>query len=156
MSNLSTFKSQYDFVLNLFTSFGYFHSDKENEKVLREMFLALKPGGKAAINLIDRDWIMGIYQPVRWSVDGGIMTIEASRYDKKTHYNESQMVMIDRRKAKPTLLHQHYHRVRLYSKSEMVSLMRRVGFRNVRIFGDFAGSKFKKNASTHPIYIGQK
>jgi len=156
MSNLSAFKGQYDCILNLFTSFGYFHSDKENENVLRKMYRSLKPGGKAVVNLIDRDWIMKIYQPVRWFEDHGVLTMEASRYDEKTKYNESQMVMIDQRKAKPVLLHHHYHRVRLYSKVEMVSLMKRAGFRNVQIFGDFEGLKYKKGVSTHPIYIGQR
>ena len=156
MSDLSAFKGRYDCVLNLFTSFGYFHTDKENENVLREMYWSLKPGGKAVLNLIDRDWIMKIYQPVRWSEDHSVLTMEASRYDRKTKYNESQMVMIDRRKAKPALLHHHYHRVRLYSKAEKFSLMTRTGFRDVHVFGDFEGSKYKKGTSTHPIYIGRK
>lgn len=156
MGDLAAFKSQYNCVLNLFTSFGYFHTDRENANVLSEMYRALKPGGKVVINIADRDWIMKIYQPVRWHEDRGVLTIEASHYDKKTKYNESQMVMIDQRKSKPILLHHHYHRVRLYSKTEMIALMKSVGFHDIQIFGNFEGAKYKKGVSTHPIYVGQK
>lgn len=89
MANLTKFKSQYDLVINLFTSFGYFHTDKENEDVLKEMVRCLKPNGKLVINTISRDWILKIYQPARWVEDNGKLIIEASKYDPKTKYNVS-------------------------------------------------------------------
>lgn len=156
MSDLRAFKGKFDCVLNLFTSFGYFHTDKENENVLREMYRALKPGGKLVLNLIDRDWIMKAFEPVRWSFGNGILSMEASKYDRKTKYNESQFVMIDPRKSKPLLLHYHYHRVRLYSQPEIAALFKRVGFRKLQVIGSYMGEKFRRGRSTHPIYIGEK
>lgn len=156
MADLGKYKGQYDAALNLFTSFGYFHSDKENEYVLRGMYYAIKPGGKVVLNLIDRDWILKIYQPARWTEEKSILTLEASRYDKITKYNESQMMMIDQRKKPHQLLHHHYHRVRLYSKPEIVKLFKKTGFSKVQVFGDFDGNRYSKGRSTHPIYIGTK
>lgn len=156
MSRLQKFHGNFDAVLNLFTSFGYFSTDKENEVVLRQMAQSLRPGGKLVLNLIDRDWLMGIYQPVRWFEEKGVLTMEASNYDPKTTYNESQMVIIDKRKSKPILKHYHYHRVRLYSKPEILHLMRKVGLRDIKVWGDFDGNRYSKGESTHPIYIGVK
>lgn len=156
MSRLKNFSGHFDAVLNLFTSFGYFYTDKENEHVLREMCRALKPGGKLVLNLIDRDWILKIYQPARWVEENGIMTLEASKFDPKTKYNESQMVMIDKRGRKPKMLHNHYHRVRLYSKNEVVMLMKKVGLKDITVYGGFNGGKYSKGRSTHPIYVGQR
>jgi SAM-dependent methyltransferase len=156
MSRLQKFRGSFDAVLNLFTSFGYFATDKENEAVLKQMASTLRPGGKLVLNLIDRDWIMKIYQPARWTEENGVMTLEASKYDPVTKYNESQMVIIDKKKSKPVLKHYHYHRVRLYSNGEILRLMKKVGLRDVKVWGDFDGNKYSKGRSTHPIYIGTK
>ncbi len=156
MQNLKKFKGRFDLVVNLFTSFGYFFTDEENFRVLKSMASCLAPGGKVIVNLIDRDWILPIYQPVRWSEVDGRMVMEASRYDKKSKYNESQMVMVNKKFSPPKLEHYHYHRVRLYSKSEMVGLMRKAGLTNIKVYGDFDGGPYKKGKSTHPIYVGTK
>lgn len=153
MSKLSKFQNQFDIVTNLFTSFGYFATEKENERVLKGMIACLKPGGIFALNAINRDYLMSIYQPARWSEDRNIMTIEASRFDPKTKYNETQLVLLDKKTGQGQ---NYYHRIRLYSKSEMVALFKKVGLRRIRVFGDFYGRKFDKLKSTHPIYIGER
>lgn len=156
MQDLKRFKGRFDLVVNLFTSFGYFFTDKENFKVLKSMSSCLKPGGKVIVNLIDRDWILSIYQPVRWSEINGRMVMKASKYDKKSKYNESQIVMINNNYYPPKLEHYHYHRVRLYSKAEMVGLMKKARLINIKVYGDFDGGPYKKGKSTHPIYVGTK
>ena len=40
------FTNAFDVVLSLFTSFGYFNSDEENERVIQAVAGALKPGGR--------------------------------------------------------------------------------------------------------------
>lgn len=39
----------FDVVLNIFTSFGYFKDQRQNQRVLRNIFESLKPGGKLLI-----------------------------------------------------------------------------------------------------------
>lgn len=41
-----TYDGEFDAVLNLFFSFGFFETDEENNDVLRRFYNALKPGGK--------------------------------------------------------------------------------------------------------------
>ena len=156
MSKLQAYSGQFDVVMNLYTSFGYFNSDKENESVLKQMVDSLKPGGQFVLNVVDRDWLMKVYQPARWTEDNGIMTLEASRYDSNTRYYEAQMIVIDKQKPEPVLKHQRYHRLRLYSKSEILSLMKKAGLNNLQVFGDFDGSDYSKGKSSHPIYIGTR
>ena len=52
------FESRFDAVINLFTSFGYLSSDKEDVRVLKQVSKALKPDGKFLIDLINRDWVI--------------------------------------------------------------------------------------------------
>lgn len=130
--------------------------DADNFRVLRSMASCLIPGGKVIINMIDRDWVLPIYQPVQWREVDGRMLMEASQYDKKNKHNESQVVIINKRVSPPKLEHYHYHRVRLYSKPEMISLMKKAGLTDIKIYGDFDGRPYKKGKSTHPIYVGTK
>lgn len=156
MANLASYKSKYNLVVNLYTSFGYFHTDKENEGVLKGMVRCLKPNGKLVINTISRDWVLKIYEPARWVEVNGKLIIEASKYDPKTKYNESQMIMLDKKSSNPKLEHYHYHRVRLYSKDELVKMMKKAGLTDIKVYGDFDGNKYSKGKSTHPIYVGTR
>ena len=45
--------SSFDLVVNLFTSFGYFGSEAENERTLRAISESLKPGGQLVIDFMN-------------------------------------------------------------------------------------------------------
>jgi len=49
------FRNRFDAVVCMFTSFGYFTPEAENDRVLRNMCAALKPGGKLLLDLVDRE-----------------------------------------------------------------------------------------------------
>ena len=46
-------KEEFDLVLNLFTSFGYFDSEEDNLKVLNAIKSALKPGGRLLLDFMN-------------------------------------------------------------------------------------------------------
>ena len=153
MSALQRFKSKFDAVTNLFTSFGYFSTDQENKAVLRGMVQCLKPGGKIVINTINRNFLLGVYKPALWTIDRDTITVQASIFDVKTKYNESYVCIVNEKTGVGTA---RYHRVRLYSPDEMLRLMKQCGCTKVKVWGDFDGRPLNKKSSTHPIYIGQK
>jgi 2-polyprenyl-3-methyl-5-hydroxy-6-metoxy-1,4-benzoquinol methylase len=94
MKDLSQFRSQFDGVTNLFTSFGYFDTDEENEEVLQQLISILKPGGKIALQLVNRDWLLKVFRPVGWRQKGATLELEARQYDPKTKYIESFLVVV--------------------------------------------------------------
>jgi SAM-dependent methyltransferase len=49
-------KNRFDYVFNFFTSFGYFKSDEENHKVIRNIYDALKPGGSLVLDYLNVTW----------------------------------------------------------------------------------------------------
>ena len=57
---------RFDRVISWFTAFGYFN-DAGNRQVLAEVARALKPGGRFALELQHRDWIVGALQPCVFS-----------------------------------------------------------------------------------------
>lgn len=153
MSNLSHFSGQFDYVLNLFTSFGYFPTEKENEDVLRGMVDCLKENGKIVIQLANRHWFLKFYRSVDWHKDGNLFYSASRKYDFKQNYTEENLIVLNEKTGKAK---RYYHHVRCYSKDEMVNLFKKAGLRKVKVYGDDQGNAFKKYESARPFYIGVK
>lgn len=150
MLELSRFYGKFDVCVCLFSSFGYFDTDQKNESVLHEMAKTLRPGGTLVIHLIDREWLMSIFSPVSISETETEFQLEARMYDSKTHYNEVHSIVVNKN---TNLAKRYYHKMRLYSSGEMLSLLQSAGFSDVQIFGDFNGGLLSKGKSAHPIYV---
>src|SRR5205814_3776760 len=48
------FTNEFDAVLSLFSSFGYFEEEEENQRVLHQVQRALKPGGLLLMDLVSQ------------------------------------------------------------------------------------------------------
>lgn len=150
---LDTYKGKFDAVVNLSTSFGYFSSDKKNEMVLKQLISALKPGGKLVINTINKDYLLSCLDPAKWWRIGKYLLIESRRYHPKTSYMESYFIFVLPNTHKASA---YYAKLRLYSRKEMVNVMRKCGLKKIRVYGDFRGNPFRRFQSTHPYYVGEK
>lgn len=150
---LDQYRGRFDAVVNLFTSFGYFSTEVKNLAVMRGLVRALKPGGRIAFNLIDRDWLLKNFQASSCSETKGVWVLETRHYDPKTRVIEAHTLLLDRKKGQGK---SYYHRTRLYSKTEMVKLMKSCGLTRVEVYGDSDGSSFKKYETSHPTFIGWK
>jgi SAM-dependent methyltransferase len=151
--DLKKFRNEFDATTNLFSSFGYFATDEENEAVMKELVSTLKPGGKLALHLVNRDWLLKVFKPVDWRIQGDLLELEARRYDPKTRYNESFLVVLNQKTGKGR---SYYHRIRLYSKKEIVSMMKRCGLKNVKAFPACSAESFSRQKNSHPLYVGTK
>lgn len=153
MINLKKFKGKFDAVLNLFTSFGYFSTEEKNERVFQELAAALKPGGKLVLNMIERDWLLRNFQETRWMQDGKFMVVVNNRYERKTKYMQGLVIFVEKKTFRST---SYFHRLRLYSKNEIIRLMRQNNLKNIKIYGDLDGSPYNRLRSHHPFYVGEK
>jgi ubiquinone/menaquinone biosynthesis C-methylase UbiE len=52
----------FDAVVNLWTSFGYFADEDDDERALAEWSRLLRPGGRLAMSLVSRDGLMAHFQ----------------------------------------------------------------------------------------------
>ncbi len=152
MLDLLTQRKQYDVVLNMFSSFGYFPSDDQNIAVLRELTQCLRRRGSLVLHNIDRDWMMKIYTPVSWRESDTEFCMEARKFDPQTNYNEVNEIRLDKATG---LAKRTYHRMRLYNSDEIKQIFAAAGLVDVQIFGGFDGRPFVRGETTHPIYIGR-
>ena len=74
----------FDWVLNFFTSFGYFENEQENFRVLEEIFRVLAPGGSFLIDLFNIDHVLTHLEP-RETLERDGRRAEIHRwYDERT------------------------------------------------------------------------
>jgi SAM-dependent methyltransferase len=59
------FDHEFDAALSLFTAWGYF-DDEANQEVLDRIARSLRPDGRVIVDLIHRDWLMRVYEPKDW------------------------------------------------------------------------------------------
>ena len=55
------FRGEFDAVVNMFTAFGYFDSEADDQRVIDGASAALKPGGRLLLDLLNRDWVAANY-----------------------------------------------------------------------------------------------
>ena len=68
---------QYDAVVNLFTSFGYFDEDEQNEKVLHEIHRLLKEGGRFIIDFLNPVYVQTNLVPQSERMEEDLLIREA-------------------------------------------------------------------------------
>ncbi len=132
------FENQFDAVLNIFTSFGFFDKEKDDLRVLKGVCKALKGGGLFLLDLINREQQIRNFQRRRWRPERDFTMLEDNFFDLFTSRWESTR----------TLLFQNGKRkeysisLRLYSFAEMLNLLKRSGFVLESVYGDFDFSEY--------------
>jgi SAM-dependent methyltransferase len=140
---------KYDVILSLFTSFGYFDSDQENENVLRSVFNALNPGGAFWLDFLNAQQVEETLIPENITdLSAGIRVVESrkiengriikdiyfSNHEEEKHYRES---------------------VRLFTSSHLEQMFQRTGFHITQRFGDYHGRSWEPH-SPRTILVGRK
>jgi SAM-dependent methyltransferase len=133
---------QYELVINLWTSFGYFESAEEDLIVLRNAHSSLRPAGFFVIDLLGKEIVARKFAPkaVEERSDGSILV-------------EKREIVQDWCRIKVQwLLIQNNHITRvefdhaLYSGRELTDLLRAAGFKSVRLYGTWQGTPYDLNA----------
>jgi len=126
------FRDELDAVFNFYTSFGFFRSREENEKVIAGVFRALKPGGRFLMDIINRDWIVRNFQRRGWSEYEGDYILEEREFDLATSYATAIWTFMGKgRKVERKIKH------RIYSLHELIALFESHGLKFKEAWGSF-------------------
>jgi 2-polyprenyl-3-methyl-5-hydroxy-6-metoxy-1,4-benzoquinol methylase len=135
-----TFRNEFDAVLNLWTSFGYFEDDRENFAVIRKAYQALKPGGRFLLNVINRDWIITNFETRGWDEFGGILSIQEREFDYARSINMTEWTLVKDGERVT------YHvPLRMYSFHELIAMFQRAGFVDIEGFGSTKDEPIDRN-----------
>lgn len=139
----------FDCVFNLFTSFGYFEEELENQKVLNGVSSMTKDGGifvldylnanSAVKNLVsyEEKEIDNVHFDIKRNFDGKFIRkqIDVTCRDGKHHFEE---------------------KVRGFSREEIEIMLVKAKLKPIEFFGDFSLNPFDSNISTRLIVICKK
>jgi ubiquinone/menaquinone biosynthesis C-methylase UbiE len=149
------YNNEFDAVLNLFFSFGFFETIEENNLVLKNFYDALKPGGKFMMHTdinIPRI-ISGTYKlhEIRNLVSGKQLEIVES-YDPPRKRLTGQWILISPDGSREELT-PYSHRI--YTYEDFAEICFQTGFQNIQGFGDWNGSPLT-DASEDMIIVAEK
>lgn len=138
------YNSEFDAVINMFYSFGFFDTDEENERTLKNFYNALKPGGKFLMHTdvnVPRI-INGKYKEdeERNLTTGKTLRVIDS-YNQVTKRIEGSWIINDNKKQE-----KKDYSVRVYTKEEFEGLCKKIGFFSVITYSDWNGLAYSEDA----------
>jgi SAM-dependent methyltransferase len=122
---------RFDRVVNWFTAFGYF-DDTDNRQVLKEIARALRPGGRVAFDLNNRDRLVREFQPDRVAAerDGDLIVDRAHLDPLASRVITERIVMRAGRVRRIPFF------VRLFAFTELRDWLLAAGFASVEGYGE--------------------
>ncbi|MGP8215711.1 MAG: class I SAM-dependent methyltransferase [Bacteroidia bacterium] len=144
----------YDYVFNLFTSFGYFDIERENEAVISNIYFALKPGGVFILDFVNIQKIANSHQSrcfgakshteiegikfiVSRNLQNGFLIKNIEVFDGEQQFNFKE-------------------KVRAYSPEQLMEMTEKRGFEIIKQFGDYNLDNFEAGKSDRFILISKK
>ncbi len=122
----------FDAAINMFTSFGYFTDDAENQQVLDGIARALKPGGRLVMDLAHRDRVLANYRETDWyELDDGTVVWVQRIFDPVRGVN----TVVDRWRNPDGSEDERYMRLRLYTATELDRMLRAAGLTSMTWYG---------------------
>ncbi|MAE60613.1 MAG: SAM-dependent methyltransferase [Planctomycetaceae bacterium] len=130
----------FDLVVNLFSSFGYFQHDHDNQRALHEMAGVLRPGGRLVIDHIHADHLTRTLTRDSQSAHGSTTVVHHRTIEDQRVVKRSTITFEDGSTRRVT------ESVRLYQSRELSQMMKLAGLSDPTTCGDFNGSPLTDDA----------
>lgn len=131
------FESQFDAVINLFTAFGYFEEEEENQRVLDGVARALVPGGRFLIDTLNLLGLARRFQKRMWEEHEGTPMLMEHEFDFLRGRNEATWTFIKQDGTRTELRHS----LRTYAPHELATMLTRAGLEITGSWGSFDGDE---------------
>ena len=117
-------EGEFDAVVNVFTSFGYFPTQEEDERVLANVARALVPGGRFLLDMVNTIAIAKQFVEADWDeLEDGTLWLQRRRYDQLTGRHEATWTFVRTDGSRSELRHS----LRGYTPAELVAMLGRAG-----------------------------
>lgn len=142
-------KDYFNVIFNLFTSFGYFDSDKDNLKVLNAVDKMLLPSGRLIIDFMNASKVIdNLVEDESKQLDGITFNIKRS-YDGTHIFKNIQFEDGGQN-------YDFTERVQALRFKDFQNLLEQNGFNIIDVFGSFDLTPFDEKQSDRLIIIAQK
>ena len=149
VGDMRDIRGTFDVILSLFTSFGYFDTDEENETVFHSVSRALPPGGIFWLDFFNAGQLEKTLIPRSVTRPSpGIEVVENRKI-------ENGRIIKDIRFIKNGEENVYTESVRLFTRPQLEQMFERNGFRLIEGFGDYRGRPWDAG-SPRTILVGRK
>ncbi|BAH43109.1 conserved hypothetical protein [Brevibacillus brevis NBRC 100599] len=145
------FREEFDIVVNLFTSFGYFSTDEENANVIRNMAQALKTKGEVVIDFLNAAYVIDNLVPHSTKEVSG-MLIKEERWIQDG-FVKKRILISDESSNEPR---EYMEQVRLFSAEQMIAMLTEAGFEKIQVFGNYLFEEYVAHESPRMIFYAVK
>jgi SAM-dependent methyltransferase len=129
----------FSLVVNLFTSFGYFDDETDNQQVLREVAAATSAGGTFVLDYLNAERVIRTLKPCDERIVNGIVVEQRRAITGGGKFVEKTIVLSGRNKT-------FKEKVRLFSRSDLEALVSAAGFVVQEVVGDYRGAAWTRDA----------
>ena len=150
MRHLPFPEGQFDAIVSLFSSFGYFDNEDENYRVLQGVSECLAVGGRFLIETVNREFVVRHSAPQQVYRPGNMTLIEERSFDPISSRTHVEVTVFE--DGRETRLH---HSIRIYAFTELEMLLESVGLRAINVWGDFRGRDYTCD-SMHTIVLTER
>ncbi len=129
----------FDFIICLFSSFGYGECEDDNLTVMSEFARVLRPGGKVLIDVMNRHFIVPRLNPVFESVQSNLCVREERTITDNGRRLQNCIQVQDKDGNKRI----YYYRPWLFNGWELSWLAARAGLKSMAIYGNFYAEEYQ-------------
>ena len=131
--------SKYDYILNLFTSFGYFNDTKDNHLVINGVTKALKKDGLFVIDFLNiKKTLKNLTKSEKIKIN------EINFYIKR--WSDLNFLYKKIEFKEKTKKFEFTERIQLLNKEEIINLCSKSNLKNISTFGDYQLNDFNENS----------
>jgi len=131
-------------IINMFTSFGYLPSEREDVKSLSDVNRTLRKNGSFLLDVANRDHVLTGFRERDWAEFEPYYMLERRSFELKDSKLVSQWTLIRKSDGETTSIK---HEVRLYTLTRMEQLCKDVGLRVKRVYGGYEKQEFGLDTS---------
>ena len=135
------FKENFDAVINIYTSFGYFEEEEENQRVLNEIVRVLRKGGRFLFDSANRGHFPGKFKKTAVD-DYPDKKIKVVWHNQASGGNWRLKVEVFERGTR----RERFLRVTLYDLEEFTPMLEAAGMKVLEAYGDLKGTPYKKDS----------
>ncbi|WP_422361123.1 SAM-dependent methyltransferase [Reichenbachiella sp.] len=143
-------REEFDYVFNLFTSFGYFDSKEENLNVIDATIQSLKLGGKFLLDFLNP------YVVVNNLVHEEDKTIENIHFNIQRKYTDDQFIIKDIVVDDHGQHYEFQEKVKAIRRTDFLAYFDKINLKVIDIFGDYELSEYKAEESHRLIFVLEK
>lgn len=137
---------EFNFVLNLFTSFGYFETKEEHLKAISSVADSLKSGGTFILDFLNPYTVVHHLEPTNTKHVGGI------DFKISKHLSPDDYIIKDIEFKDGGVNHHFQEKVKALRRKAFLSFFDQSGLKLVSIFGDYDLNQYQAESSPRMIF----